>query len=225
MFCRTARSQNVTLKWPQQPASQPKPQAKPNSQQSSALIDRRPLAGSIVGHTYTNKFFDFSIAFPEEWVVVFVNQGPQSDKKGVVYFLLLVGGLDKRTNGTRWITIAAARPPGSSMSKKTAENAVEGVANSLNLMASMGLDKGFRLIGKRTEMLLGGTRMSRLQFDAEVESQGSSYDTRVSQFALVEHGYMLFFLSSDPVNHESDPESATKALDSLHFGKSHTSPQ
>src|SRR5579863_8614644 len=126
MFCRITYSQNVTLKWPQKPASEPGPQASAqakskNNQQSSAP-DRRPLAGSIVGRTYTNNFFDFSVEFPENWVVIFVNQGPQESTKAVAYALLLVGSRDKRMHGTRWITIIAASPHGSSLSATSAEN-------------------------------------------------------------------------------------------------------
>lgn len=137
MFCRFAYSQTVTLKWPKQPASHPSPPASPqaastNNQQSSAL-DRRPLAGSIVARTYTNNFFDFSVEFPENWVVIFVNQGPQENTKAVAYALLLVGSRDKRMHGVRWITIIASRPLGSILTAESARKLVENEANGDSL--------------------------------------------------------------------------------------------
>ncbi len=228
IFCRFAYSQTVTLKWPKQPASHPSPQANPqprstNNQQSSAL-DRRPLAGSIVAGTYTNNFFDFSVEFPQNWVVIFVNQGPQESPKAVAYALLLVGSRDKQMHGTRWVTIIAARPFGSNLSAASAQKLVENQADAFNLIDSMGLGRGLQPIGKPTEVLLGGRHMTRLHLAAEVKVQGITHETQGSQLALAERGYLLMFISSDPVGRESDAGSAMKALDSLRFsGEPHTS--
>lgn len=221
MLCRNAHSQNVTVKWPKQPVSQPaaqaSPQPKTKNSQKSGVVDRRPLIGSIVGRTYTNKFFHFSIEFPEGWIAIWINEGPKEGPKGVAYALLLVASPDKRMNGTRWINIAAVRPRDSGLSAQSAQRALENEANGLNSVTSMGLGRGFRPIGKPSEVLLGGRRMTRLHVATEVDVRGVSYDTRGWQLALVERGYLLMFISSDPVGRESDASSAVKALDSLRF--------
>ena len=66
--------------------------------------------------------------------------------------------------------------------------------------------------------------MTRLHLATEVNVQGITYETRWSQLAIADRGYLLMFISSDPVGRESDAGSAMKALDSLHFlGDGHIS--
>jgi hypothetical protein len=90
-------------------------------------------------------------------------------------------------------------------------------ANDIDLVTSMGLGKGFRPIEKPSEVRIGGRRMTRLHLAAEVNVRGSDHETRWSQLALVERGCMLMIISSDPINRESDAESAMRARDSLRF--------
>jgi YD repeat-containing protein len=184
---------------------------------ATEYIDRRPIDGSMVGRTYTNKFFDFSIKLPENWIVLAADQVAGQNTKAVAYALLAAGSRDKQMHGTRWIVVAASRPRGSTLSQKSALNLAEQEASGLNFMTSMGLAKGFQPIGKPSEVLLGGTRMARLHLAAEVDVGDASYDTRISQLTLVERGYLLMFISSDSLGGESDAESAAKALNSLRF--------
>src|SRR4051812_9467658 len=221
LLCRITYSQDIRLKGDKtatQPSAQTSPPAKSKDhEQSSHLPDRRPLDGSIVGRKYTNKFFHFSIEFPENWIVILVNQGPSEGPKGVAYVLLSVGSRDKQMHGNRWIVIAATRPRNSSLSAMSVRSLMEKEANDIDLVTSMGLDKGFRPIEKPSEVRLGGRRMTRLHFATEVNVGGSNYETRWSQLALVERGCLLMVISSDPVNRESDAGSAVRALDSLRF--------
>jgi hypothetical protein len=222
VLCRITYSQNLILNGGKQPASQPNGQVSPpaksrDTKQSSDLLDRRPLDGSIVGRKYTNKFFDFSIEFPENWIVILVNQGPKEGPKGVSYALLAVGSRDKQMDGNRWIVIAATRPRGSTLTAPSARSLVEKEAYDIDLITSMGLGKGFQPMGKPSEVSLGGRRMTRVHFAAEVNVGGNNYQTRWSQLAVVERGCLLMFISSDPLNRESDAGSAVRALDSLRF--------
>ncbi len=221
VICRITYSQAIRLKGDKtaaQPSAQASPSAKSKDiEQPTHLLDRRPFDGSIVGRKYTNKFFNFSIEFPENWIVILVNQDPKESPKGVAYALLAVGSRDKQMHGNRWIVIAATRPHDSSLSATSVRSLIEKEANDIDLVRSMGLGKGFRPIEKPSEVLLGGRRMTRLHLAAESNAGGSDYETRWSQLALVERGYLLMLISSDPVNRESDAESAVRALDSLRF--------
>lgn len=127
------------------------PENSGNNQKSSALVDQRPLAGSIVGHTYTNKFFDFSIDFPENWAVVLVDEAAKQDTRATAYALLAVGSRDKQMNGTRSITIFAARPRGSGLSATAAQNLAQNETNGLNLLAPMGLGRACGPLANRAK--------------------------------------------------------------------------
>jgi hypothetical protein len=102
-------------------------------------VDRRPLTGSIVGRSYKNKFFDFSIEFPENWAVVLVNQGPQENTKGIACILLTVGSRDKRMNGTRWSNSAShlcdVRDAHSSRSARSTSETLEKLAGLVGVTA------------------------------------------------------------------------------------------
>lgn len=205
MPCRITASQR---------SAQPK---STDNKQSSELLDRQPLDGSIVGRRYTNKFFNFSIEFPENWIVMFVNQGPQVGAKGVAYALLFVGSRDKQMHGNRWIVIEATRPRDSSLSATSARSLVKKEGYDIDLITSMGLGEDFRPIGKLAEVRLGGRRITRQHFATQVNVGGSNYETRWSQLALVERGCLLMVISSDPVNREFEAGSAVRALNSLRF--------
>jgi YD repeat-containing protein len=184
---------------------------------SIARVDPRPFAGSVVGHTYTNKFFDFSLDFPNDWLVLAADQFTKQDKRGTAYVLLAVASRDKRMQGTRWIIVGAARPLTSSLDKTSAQTLTENEAYGFNLIRNMGLAKELRTVSKPGEVFWGGRRMARFHFGAEFDVHGGKYDAGVSQLALVDHGYLLMFIASDPAGLESDPTSAVNTLSSLQF--------
>jgi len=220
MLCRVIYSQDIRLKG-DKTATQPSAEASPpaklgDNEQSSHLLDRRPIDGSIVGRKYTNKFFDFSIEFPENWIVLSVSQGPREAKGSC----LCSSGGGKPRQANAWESVDShrgTRPHNSSLSAPSVQSLMEKGANDIDLVTSMGLGKGFRPIEKPSEVRIGGRRMTRLHLAAEVNLRGSDYETRWSQLALVERGCMLMIISSDPINRESDAESAMRARDSLRF--------
>jgi hypothetical protein len=178
-----------------------------------------PNDGSLNGNVYTNDFFQFTVQFPAGWKVLNVDSGPQVDTKATSYLLLLVGNPDSRMHGTRWITIVAAQPPASSAPLSNAEDVAKREADALMAVSAMdpNLGKTFRLSGGPSQISIAGKRMARLDITGQVKVQGKDYDFVSSQLAIIERGYLVMFVFTDPKGQESEREAARKAMDSMHF--------
>jgi hypothetical protein len=59
--------------------------------------------------------------------------------------------------------------------------------------------------------------MARLDMTGEVNVQENSYAVRVSQLAIIERGYLVLFIVSDPSGNESEHDAAAQIINSLHF--------
>jgi hypothetical protein len=60
----------------------------------------------------------------------------------------------------------------------------------------------------------GGIPMARLDLIGQVSTQGKDYDAVSSQLAIIERGYLVVFLFTDPKGQEFDGGAARKAMDS-----------
>jgi hypothetical protein len=146
--------------------------------------------------------------------------GPQANAKAISYILLMVGSPDRQVHGTRWIAISATQPPASSAPLNvTADDLLKREADALKAATAMAPSIGnkYRLAGEPSEISIAGKRMARLDTAGQVDVQGKDYDYVTAQLAIIERGYLVLFLFSDPEGQESDREAARKAMDSLHF--------
>jgi hypothetical protein len=181
---------------------------------------KQPADGSINGGVYTNNFFQFTVQFPTGWKVLTMGDGPQASAKAISYVLLIVGSPDSQMHGTRWITIAAVRPPASSAPLSvTAEDVAKREADAIKAVTAMvpSIGNKFRPAGEPSEISIAGKRMARLDITGQVNVQGKDYDLVTSQLVIIERGYLVVFCFTDPKGQESDREAARKAMDSLHF--------
>jgi hypothetical protein len=182
--------------------------------------NKQPIDGSINGGVYTNNFFQFTVQFPAGWKVLSAGTGPQANAKAISYILLMVGSPDRQVHGTRWIAISATQPPASSAPLNvTADDLLKREADALKAATAMAPSIGnkYRLAGEPSEISIAGKRMARLDTAGQVDVQGKDYDYVTAQLAIIERGYLVLFLFSDPEGQESDREAARKAMDSLHF--------
>lgn len=177
-----------------------------------------PNNGSINGNVYTNNFFQFTVQFPPGWKVISMDTGPQVTANQTSYVLLIVGGLGSQMHGTRWISIAASRPSSAPLDVN-ANDLAKREADALMAVAAMDSNRGkeFRLAGGPSEISIAGKRMTRLDITGQVNAQGKDYDFVSSQLAIIERGYLVMFVFTDPKGQESDREAARKAMDSMHF--------
>lgn len=173
-----------------------------------------PVDGSISGSTYTNNFFHLSLSFPEGWKVIVTDAGPQVGANGVTaYVLLMVGSADRQMHGTRWITIAAGRPP----SGRRALSAEDYAKYAASAFKQFGGGDSIHLTGEPKKVRLGKRDIARFDVTAPVTIQGIKYEMQMTNSWTVERGYLLIFMSSDPAGYSSDDGSAAKALNSLNF--------
>jgi hypothetical protein len=146
--------------------------------------------------------------------------GPQENAKAIGYVLLIVGSPDSQLHGTRWIAISATQRPASSVPLSgTADDLLKREADALKAATAMAPSIGnkFRLTGEPSEISIAGKRMARLDTAGQVDVHGKDYDYVTAQLAIIDLGYLVLFLFSDPKGQESDLEAARKAIDSLHF--------
>jgi hypothetical protein len=183
------------------------------------INSEQPTNGSISGNAYTNNFFEFTLQFPVGWKALPSDSSPQVSAKAISYVLLLVGSTDSRMHGSRWITIAASRPPGPGAFSFTAQDVAKRAADALKAEASRDprASKIFGLAGEPSDISIGGKRLARLDTTGQVNVQGKAFEIAMSQLTIMERGYLVVFLFTDPKGHESDREAARKAMDSLHF--------
>jgi hypothetical protein len=185
-----------------------------------ATDSMQPIDGSISGGVYTNNYFQFTVQFPADWKVLSKGNGPQSSAKAIGYVLLTVGSPDRQVHGTRWIAISATRPAAASAPLSgTAEDLTKREADALKAVTAMAPSIGnkYRLEGEPSEISIAGKRMARLDTAGTLDVQGKDYDYVTAQLAIIERGYLVLFLFTDPKGEESDREAARKAMDSLHF--------
>jgi hypothetical protein len=181
---------------------------------------KQPIDGSITRGVYTNNFFEFTVQFPAGWKVLSSGDGPRASAKAISYVLLLVGSPDSQMHGTRWITISATQPLAPSAPLSGSPDAIlKREADALKAVTAMAPSIGnkLRLTGEPSEISIAGKRMARLDTAGQVDVQGKDYDYVTAQLAIIERGYLVLFLFSDPKGQESDREAARKAIDSLHF--------
>ena len=181
---------------------------------------KQPIDGSINGGVYTNNFFQFTVQFPADWKVLSKGGGPQANAKAIGYVLLIAGSPDRQVHGTRWIAIGATRPPASSAPLSvTADDLLKREADALKAATAMAPSIGnkFRLAEEPSEISIAGKRMARLDTAGQADIQGKDYDYVTAQPAMIDRGYLVLFLFTDPKGQESDREAARKAMDSLHF--------
>jgi hypothetical protein len=224
LLCLISRSQNITLSWPDAPAKPPKTSSPPpatstDAKPSNAPDADRPTDGSIKENIYTNRFFQFSLPFPEGWKVLGSDSGPAAMSNGPAYVLLMVGSPDRQLHGTRWIAISAAHP-NSASGIATAEEYLKNWANTIKVVSPTMLERGQTppvITGEPTEISIGGRRMARLDMTFQVNVQGNNYPIRGSQLAIIEQGYLVLFIISDPSGNESDHDAAAQVINSLHF--------
>jgi hypothetical protein len=219
-FCPISRSQDTTLSSPNPAAAPLKPSSAPqakstDSKEPAAPTDRRPPTGSINGNTYTNDFFRFSLPFPKSWASLGHDSAAQMKAGITSYVLLIVGGVDRQTHGTRWIAMAAGHPAPDS-GHVTAEEYVKRMADAIRAVNSTG-DETMKLIGEPTEVSIGGRRMARMDMTVQTNSQGKNETNRGSSLVMIERGWVLIFTLSDTSGTESDSESAAQTINSLHF--------
>jgi hypothetical protein len=184
------------------------------------IDNKQPSNGSINGGVYTNNFFQFTVQYPADWKVLSKGDGPQASSKAIGYVLLMVGSPDRQVHGTRWIAISATQPSASSTPLSgSPDDILKREADALKAATAMAPSIGnkYRLEGEPSEISIAGKRMARLDTAGQADAQGKDYDYVTAQLAIIERGYLVLFLFTDPKGQESDPEAARKAMDSLHF--------
>lgn len=181
---------------------------------------KQPIDGSINGGVYTNNLFQFTVQFPADWKVLSKGDGPQANAKAIGYILLMVGSPDSKMHGARWIAISATQRPASSAPLSgSPDDVLKREAGALKAATAMAPSIGnkFRLTGEPPEISIAGKRMARLDTAGQADVQGKDYDYATAQLAIIDRGYLVLFLFSDPEGQESDREAARKAMGSLHF--------
>jgi hypothetical protein len=147
-----------------------------------------------------------------------MDNDPQVSANTTSCVLLIVESPDSQMHGTRWITIAASRPSSAPLNVN-ANDVAKRQADALMAVAAMdpNLGKEFRLAGGPSEISIAGKRMARLDVTGQVNVQGKACDLVSSQLAIIERGYLVMFVFTDPKEQESDREAAREAMDSMYF--------
>jgi tetratricopeptide (TPR) repeat protein len=214
--CRPSSDLDVLARAEQRRLTMPSNES--DAKHPTALITPQPNDGSIEGNTYANSFFQFSLPFPDGWRVLSRDSDPEAKDGATVYVLLMAGSLDRQRHGARWITIVAARPASHSGSM-TAEDYLRRQAYAIKLGSPIAFLMGETPIRaeKPTEISIDGRRLARLDLTTQLNVQGNNYSARVSELAIIERGYLVMFVFSDPSGSESNHEAAAQTINSLHF--------
>lgn len=232
-FCPVARSQNITLKWPDPPPNQPKPATSSQPGSTSAPqpgppMGKRPSDGSTVGNIYTNNFFQFSLQFPDGWEassagspMAITNRGGaivsgtdpvlrsavQAAALRVYKLLVAVEGKSGgKSYSTRSISIYAVSLP-ASISGNAAEDFLKVVSSAFVKSGSP-----LQPTGEPTELSIQGKTLAREDYSGNINNNNA----RVSQLALVDRGYLILFTIGNPTGDESD-DVVAQVMYSLHF--------
>ena len=195
-----------------------RPRNETEAEHPTAPITPQPNDGSIEGNIYANSFFQFSLPFPDGWRVLSRDSDPEAKNGATAYVLLMAGSPDRQRHGARWITIAAARPASNS-GGITAEDYLKRQAYAFKIGSLINLLMGRAPAWpeKLREISIDGRPLARLDFTTQLNVQGNNYSARVSELAIIERGYLVMFVFSDPSGSESDHEAAAQTINSLHF--------
>jgi hypothetical protein len=177
---------------------------------SNPSVGEQPTDGSISGNTYTNRFFQFSLRFPQEWKVFFhdLHRGASAGGDAI---LLSAGTVDTKTHSQWGIGIVAGKIP-PEKAGITAEDYLRFVASASTRGPVTNEGKFWSPTGDPREISLGGTRMTRLDMTGKM----NKIPTRWSLIVTIERGYALLFTCSDPIGGASGME-ASEAINSLRF--------
>jgi hypothetical protein len=186
-----------------------------------------PTDGSVKDGVYTNRFFLFSIQFPQTWNVMnAIAPMTQAGKAGGMapgnmveagYQLLMAGTVNKQTQSAHWVTIYALKLA-SSASNSTPDKFLKEEAAALKTELAEYQKKGEApavIVGGPTEVQVSGRRLTRLD---ETWTSGGEFNQphRLVKMMMADRGYWILFVFTDPVGDESSNEAA-KAMESLRF--------
>jgi Flp pilus assembly protein TadD len=189
----------------------------------------QPDDGSIEGNTYTNRFFQFSIRFPENWTVMgseaqreiaklggeIVAGGDQTLRDAAqagaahAYELLFVtaGKSGDQNYSTRSIQISA-------LDSAVSPEITSGEAflkSSARLLQK--LHGPLQATGLPVEMSVGGRKLWRM----DVTTQINDSINRGSEIVTIEKGYLLLFVLSSP--DQEGLEEVLQIINSLRFSQ------
>ena len=169
-----------------------------------------PDDGSIDDDIYTNKFFQFSFRFPEEWTVM----GADAQRNAAILGGEMLAGSDQTllditkagaAHGYPLLFVMEGKSGGQAYSTRSIQVSAIDVRNNPDLisaedfmkkMAKMfeKLQSPLRVVGPPIEMPLGGKVMWRMDLEMPVNN-GVNH---VAEIVTIEKGYMLFFTLLSP---------------------------
>lgn len=190
---------------------------------------QRPDDGSVDRNTYTNRFFHFSLQFPEDWIVMGADAQRNVAKLGGemiaggdqtlidaqqagaahAYQLLFVtaGKSEAQNYSTRSIQITAL----DSTITPDITSGEDFLKSSTKLFQR--LQTPLQATGPPTEMSEGGRRLWRMDLTTRVNDSLN----RGVEIVTIEKGYLLLFVLSSP--DQPGLDELLKNMNSLHFSK------
>jgi hypothetical protein len=197
--------------------------AKPNG-----TVAFSPTDGFVKDGIYTNRFFQFSMEFPQAWKILDTgtplngnNGGPaaglippavKSVEAG--YSLLYAGTVDKQTQNLHGVVICAFKPTASAQNA-TPEKYLRVEADAVKLGAAEYLKNGQTpplTAGEPTESHISGKRVARLDEKGEINNKPA----RFAQLVTDERGYLILFIFLDSTEDVANYQ-APKEISSLRF--------
>jgi len=171
---------------------------------------QRPDDASVDGNIYTNKFFQFSLQFPEDWTVMSADAQKNVAKLGgemlagrdqffldahqafaahsYPLFFVTAGKSGDRSYSTRSIQISALDP--------TVTTGITSAADFLTSSAKIAqqLQTPVQSVGPPVGMTVGGRLLWRMDMTMRI-NDSLSYFTEI---VTIERGYLLLFVLSSP---------------------------
>jgi hypothetical protein len=192
-----------------------------------------PTDGIVKDGVYTNRFFLFSIQFPQAWKVlnagVPMTQGrkaggmapgpvPAGNLVEAGYSLLMAGTVNNQTQSAHGVTINAFKVA-SSAPNLTPDKFLKAEAAASKAELAEYQKKGETppvAVGEPTEVQVSGRRLTRLDETWTSGRTGFNKPHRLVKMMMADRGYLIMFMFTDPAGDESSHEAA-KAMESLRF--------
>lgn len=187
-----------------------------------------PTDGFVKDGIYTNRFFQFSMEFPQSWKIFDSgsssarNGGPSAglvpraaDSVEAGYSLFFAGTADKQTRNLHGVMISATKPTEAFALNATPENILRVQADAIKAVAAEYLKKGETppfTAGEPTEFDISGRRVARLDETGEMNQKPAKFVI----LATDERGYLILFIFFDSTEDAANYQAA-KEIGSLRF--------
>lgn len=188
---------------------------------------QRPDDGSVHGNVYANRFFQFSLKFPEDWVVM----GEDAQRNAAKLGGEMLAGSDPTLRDAQQAAAAHSYQllfitPGKSGARTLSTRSIQITALDTTVAPEVASGEDFlktrakffqrlqtplQATGPPVVMSVGGRRLWRMDLTFQVDS-GLHW---VSEIVTIEKGYLLLFVLSSP--DRAGLEGLLQTMNSLHF--------